>query len=90
MSRSRKRNPVVSSYSRSCTRFYKRMASKTVRKYKGHIPDGNHYRKVFCSWNIFDYQWRVHICDEHIKHPERKMDDYYGVTHEDLELYYRK
>lgn len=59
MSRSRKKHPVVSDYSRNTTRYYKRIASKTVRKHKGFIPDGCHYKKLYCSWNIFDYKWFV-------------------------------
>lgn len=58
MSRSRKKHAVVSDYSRNTTAYYKRIASKTVRKHKGPIPDGSYYKKLYCSWNIFDYKSR--------------------------------
>ena len=55
MSRSRKKHPVVSDYGRNSTWFFKRQASRKVRYYKGHIPDGSQFKKLYCSWNIFDY-----------------------------------
>lgn len=58
MSRSRRKNPVLSDYSRgkTGTKLSKRIASKVIRKYKGYIPNGTHYKKLYCSWNIFDYK----------------------------------
>ena len=91
MSRSRKR-PYVSDYSRgrNGTKANKRFAAKAVRNFKGYIPNGNWYKKLYCSWNISDYKWRVYVCDEHIKHPERKSEDYYGITYQDIDKYCRK
>ena len=55
MSRSRKR-PSYSDYSRSYTKWAKRQASKAVRRYQGELTDGGLYKKVFPTWNIFDYK----------------------------------
>lgn len=54
MSRSYKRAPVCKD---QATRFAKRLASKAVRRYKDALPNGKHYRKVFCSWNICDFRF---------------------------------
>ena len=35
----------------------KRMANKAVRRYEGAIPDGGAYKKIFCSWEISDYEF---------------------------------
>lgn len=62
MSRSRRKTPkVTGSTGRDSVnrKFWKRLASKTVRKYKGDVSDGNWYKKTFCSWNINDYKWSV-------------------------------
>jgi len=48
---------VYKDYSRNYTWFAKRQASKAVRRYKGEIPNGSSYRKVYNSWDIFD--WRI-------------------------------
>lgn len=61
MSRSRKKYPVVTDYSRNRTRWAKRQSSKAVRRYKGKLADGNQFKKVFPSYDIFDYKsyWNV-------------------------------
>jgi len=64
MSRSRKRIPIVKDYSRTSTRFQKRRASKAVRRWRGPIPDGKFYRKIFCSWEIFDHIWYADWWDD--------------------------
>ena len=46
----------MSDYSRNYTRWSKRQASKTVRKYYRMIAKGKAYRKLYESWNIFDYK----------------------------------
>lgn len=48
--------PSYSTYGRKYTRKAKRQASKIVRRYQGELIDGCQYKKVFCSWNIFDYK----------------------------------
>ena len=37
----------------------KRLANKAVRKYKYEISNGNYYKRLFCSWNIHDYAFRL-------------------------------
>ncbi len=37
------------------SQFGKHQASKTVRRFKN-IPNGNAYKKYYCSWNICDYR----------------------------------
>lgn len=44
----------------------KRHANKKIRKYKGYIPNGMAYKKLYCSWNICD--WRFSHDPE--KYPE--------------------
>lgn len=87
MARSRKKHAITKDYSRgkSGTRLNKRFASKAVRKYKGTIPDGNGYKKIYCSWNIFDqrYFWQEESEGE-IRHWG------WGTTKEDVEKAKRK
>ena len=92
MSRSRKKHPVVSDYSRSKngTKLDKRLASKQVRNHDGFIPDGCHYKLFYNSWNIHDYKWYMSVSEEYKKHPEYKSDDYRFTTYEDVEKYKRK
>ena len=90
MSKSIKKNPIISDYSRSSTRFHKGMASRAVRRYKGIISDGSSFKKVYPTWNIHDYIWWGSVSDEHIKHPDRNPEDYYGTTHKDMAKFYRK
>ena len=63
MSRSRKKNPVVSDYSRNYTNYAKSQASRAVRRYKGVITDGNLFKKIYPTWNIFDYKCHYFISD---------------------------
>lgn len=92
MSRSRKKHPVVKDFSRgnNGTRWDKRQASKRVRRHKGPIPDGCGYKKLYPSWNIHDYVSYYEVHGEHVKHPERKSDDYRFTTYEDVEIAKRK
>lgn len=59
MSRSRKKNAVVSDYSRNYTNFAKKQASRKVRYYKGNISDGCNFKKIYPTWNIFDYKFHA-------------------------------
>ena len=65
MSRSRKKEPVFKDYSRSSTKYRKRCASKAVRKYTGELVDGNYYRKIYNSWCICDWIFRIEKSDEY-------------------------
>lgn len=56
MSRSYKKNPIVKD-GRS-GKVGKRFANKKVRRYKGELPDGKAYRKLYESWDIHDWVFR--------------------------------
>ena len=84
MSRSRKKVPSSRDYSRAnCgTRYSKRLASKAVRNYKGEISNGTQFKKIFCSYNIFDYKfrcwdkysdWYEELKDSHKKYDRRTI-----------------
>lgn len=89
MSRSRKKNPIVSDYSRNSTKYYKRIASKAVRNYKGIIPNGCHFKKLYCSYNIFDYKWRIENDEEpYIMYNGKTI--MIGSSKEDVKRAYRK
>lgn len=53
MSRSYKKNPVI----KDCTRGMKKLANKRVRKHA--VSNGNNYRKVFESWDIHDWKFKL-------------------------------
>ena len=59
MSRSKKKEAVVSDYGRNYTKYAKRWAAKAVRKFKGNITDGSYFKKIFPTWNIFDYKFHA-------------------------------
>lgn len=56
MSRSFKKTPSFSDYSRNYTRWAKRQASKAVRRYQGELTNGAHYKKVYPTWDIHEYK----------------------------------
>ena len=62
MSRSRKKTPSYSDYHPSYTPWSKRQASKAVRRYKGVITNGALYKKIYPTYDIFDYKglWTRH------------------------------
>jgi len=53
MSRSYKKNPIVKDHNSG--RIGKKFANKKVRNVNTFIPNGNAYKKLFCSYNIHDY-----------------------------------
>ena len=57
MSRSRKKFPIVKCED-SCKQG-KKFANKKVRRFKGFIPNGKSYKKLYCSWDICDYYFSV-------------------------------
>lgn len=81
MSRSRKKNPVVSDYNRNYTKYAKRFAARKVRYYKGYLPDGCKFKKLYCSWNIFDYKYHYFKSD---------IKEYEWCDMEDYEKAFRK
>lgn len=88
MSRSRKKNPVVSDYNRKGTTFYKRQAARKIRYYKGIIPNGSYFKKLYCSWNIFDYKRRITNYNESFMFYGKKIE--VGWTKEQVKKAYRK
>ncbi len=73
MSRSYKRNPVVKDGKSG--RIGKRFANKKVRRYKGEIPNGKGYKKIYESWNIHDYAFRD-TYEDHRKRFEAALKAY--------------
>lgn len=53
MSRSYKKSPVIADRNP----WAKRQANKAVRKYKGFIPNGGAFKKIYCSYDICDYKF---------------------------------
>lgn len=58
MSRSYKKNPIYKSGTKHWKKFAKKQANKKVRQYKGYIPSGSFYKKLYNSWDIYDYTSR--------------------------------
>ena len=57
MSRSYKhRKSAVVHFKEQNSKFGKRQAAAAVRR-AADVPNGNQYRKYYCSWNISDYAW---------------------------------
>jgi len=57
MSRSYKKTPWATD-GRNGRKSWKRIANKTIRKYKNEIKKGKAYKKLYCSYNIHDYKSR--------------------------------
>lgn len=53
MSRSYKKTPRAGD---TKDKFYKRYANKLIRKNKYELYQHKNFKRVFCSWNICDYQ----------------------------------
>lgn len=51
MSRSYKKNPII----KDSNGFGKKQANKRVRRFKGVIPNGKAYRKLYNPWDISDW-----------------------------------
>ena len=54
MSRSYKKSPVCTDYSRGNTKDQKRFANRKARRAKD-VPNGKAYRKYYESWEIHDW-----------------------------------
>lgn len=59
MSRSFKKTGCFSDYSKKRTKWYKRYASKSVRRFNGDISHGSGYKKIFESYAIRDFKFLV-------------------------------
>jgi len=55
MSRSYKKNPVLTNSGSSYRKCAKRLANKAIRMTED-VPDGKIYRKFYSSWDICDYK----------------------------------
>jgi len=51
-------------------KYGKRMANKRVRNYEGHLSDGMSYKRLFDSWNIYDYNFGYWDRSEYLKDKE--------------------
>lgn len=76
MSRSYKKVPGWTDYSRNRTRWSKRTASKAVRRSKN-VPDGGAYKRAYCSYDIRDWGWVYHTDLELFRYCERWGDKPY-------------
>ena len=84
MSRSLRRAVFVQGYGSPSKKLDKRMASKAVRRYPHHIPDGCAYKKISDSWDIADWAFDERWQDQHTTH---LLDNYHisvinGVGHQ--------
>jgi len=61
MSRSMKKVPIIKSGGYG--KYGKHLANKKVRKFN-YIANGNNYRKLFESWDIFDYKSNLYKLDK--------------------------
>lgn len=66
MSRSYKKNPGFKDRSRNGTKIDKRFASKAVR-HNWNIDSGGAYKKVYCSYDIHDYNFRYYSWQEVVR-----------------------
>lgn len=69
MSRSRKRNPII----RIGFKPAKRYARRRVRYYRGTIPNGSFYKKLYPQYDITDY-WFINL---NLKHDIREFKRLY-------------
>ncbi|QUH21925.1 hypothetical protein [Alkaliphilus sp. B6464] len=82
MSRSFKRTPVMKTGAQGSRKFSKRESNKKVRRYNNVITNGKAYRKLYNSWNIYDYIFYV---------PWSNHENYlYRSKNEWEKYYYRK
>lgn len=79
VSRSYKHSPWSKDGSPGWRRFAKRLANRTVRKARD-VPNGGAYRKVFQSYDIYDY---ISYCPKYSHYYWKDIDGWY-------KYYYRK
>ena len=70
MSRSFKKTPGYSDFSRSHTPFAKRLSNKLVRRHPN-LADGGQYKHVMCSYDIRDYNSRWYTKQEYERFCEK-------------------
>ena len=59
MSRSYNKARILTDYSKRKTKFYKKQANKKVRK-SSNLKNGRLFKKLYESWNIFDYKCKCY------------------------------
>lgn len=68
MSRSYKKTPIVKDGKSG--KVGKKFANKSVRRYKGEIPNGKQYTKLYSSYDIHDYAFRCTFQEHKDKYEE--------------------
>lgn len=87
MARSYRKNPILK-YAPKDGTYGKNQANRRVRRFKGDLPSGSCYKRLYCAWDIHDYVSRQTLGDhlkswaEWIEYCERKgydwSDNHYG------------
>ncbi|MFW6047250.1 MAG: hypothetical protein ACOCP4_05640 [Candidatus Woesearchaeota archaeon] len=74
MSRSYKKTPGHTDQQRNSKtpKFFKRKANKKVRKFKGELPEGKVYRKLYNPYDICDWKF--------LAYDEKEIDSWPGNT----------
>ncbi len=63
MSRSYRKPWVVDGYGSKGKVFSKNYANRRIRRKKDAIPNGMHYRKMTCPWEICDFKYPIDLKD---------------------------
>lgn len=89
MSRSFKKHPYATD-GRDGRKIQKRWANRAVRKGKN-IPNGNAYKKTFCSWEIHDYisRWTWEEAKKYYEEKVKENDSYILKHYPTLKDFYR-
>lgn len=69
-------------------RFMKRKANTTVRKINN-IPNGNSYKKFFCSYEISDYGWYCTYEEYIVRRTDWSKVGYYEDEEEIIRDWYK-
>jgi len=80
MSNSRKKAVFKDGYGSPSKVVDKRLAAKAVRNFRGYIPDGAWYKRLYNQWDICDYIFDERWADpEGVRAPfvERRRDGNY-------------
>jgi hypothetical protein len=47
-------------------------------------------QEIVNDYDYSDYRWLIYVSEEHIKHPDRKHEEYWGSTYDYVKLFSRK
>lgn len=64
MARSYKEPIITQGYGKSRRKYAKRAANKSVRAFKGELPFGNWFKRLYQSWDICDWKFFIPKDDE--------------------------